>query len=137
MNALDKSTLIIKWQWLVDEKGCTCPRCKSTEAAVEKAIEHLGRALAPLNMEVILEKMSLTPDAFARDPLGSNRVWVSGRPLEEWLGARVGQSPCCEVCGEAECRTLDINGRIFEDIPAELIIRAGLKAAAEHIKTGR
>lgn len=49
---------------------------------------------------------------------------------EEWLGGTIGQRPCCEVCGPNECRTLTIEGRTHEAIPSELVVRAGLLAAA-------
>jgi hypothetical protein len=123
--------LRIKWQRLLtDERGQTCPRCGSTERELEKAVHTLRRSLAPLGMEVVLEKKALDPAAFARDVLESNRIWISGKPLEEWLGAEVGRSLCCEVCGNAECRTVETGEKIYETVPADLIIKAGLAAAS-------
>ena len=68
---------------------------------------------------------------FTEDPLQSNRIWVEEKPLEKWIGATVGQSPCGDVCADSECRTLSIGNSTFEEIPEKLIIRAGLLAAAE------
>jgi len=67
---------------------------------------------------------------FTKDPLQSNRIWIGEKSLEEWLGASVGKSPCCDVCGDAQCLTISL-GDTFEAIPEELIIRAALLAAAE------
>jgi hypothetical protein len=53
--------------------------------------------------------------------------------LEEWLDGRVGRSPCCDVCGDEECRTLELDGLIFEAIPAGLIVQAGIMAASRLI----
>lgn len=49
------------------------------------------------------------------------------------MNARTGQSQCCDVCGDEECRTVEIDGETLEAIPAELIVKAGLIAAAEII----
>ena len=122
--------LKIEWHRLVAD-GQTCPRCGATGKEVEKASRSLKQSLAPLGIKVVLEKHELTPGAFQRDPSQSNRLLLNGRPLEEWLGLKVGQSPCCAPCGEAECRTLETGGQVYETIPADLIIQAGLRAASK------
>ena len=127
-------TLKIKWQrLLIDENGQTCPRCSSTERELEKASHTLKQSLAPLGIEVTLEKKVLDPATFAKDVSESNRIWIDGRPLEEWLGAKVGQSLCCEACGDAECRTVEVGGQIYETVSADLIIKASLLAASQLI----
>lgn len=123
------TTLTITWQRLVED-GETCPRCGGTGEEVRKAARALGQALAPLGIEVVLEEVELSFEEFERQPLDSNQILIGGRPIEEWLGAKAGKSPCCEVCGPNECRTLTVEGRVYEAIPQDLIIRAGLLAAA-------
>lgn len=124
-------TLTIKWQ-RVESEGKTCPRCEATGKEIEKAIHTLKQSMAPLGIEVILEKKVLTTEIFAKDVSQSNRIWIGARPLEDWLGAKVGQSPCpCEVCGEAHCRTLEIEGAAYETISAAIIIKAALMAASQ------
>jgi hypothetical protein len=86
-----------------------------------------------LDLEPILETVELTQESFNRDPSASNRIWIAGRPFEEWLGARVGRSRCCSVCGEAECCTIEIEETVFETIPEHLILRAALMAAVRMI----
>ncbi len=66
---------------------------------------------------------------FKKDPLRSNQIWLNDKPLEDWIGGKTGQSPCCDVCGPSECRTVKVKEEIYETIPAELIVRAGLIAA--------
>jgi len=122
--------LKIDWQRLVTD-GKTCPRCGDTGLEVEKASRSLEQSLSPLGIKVVLEKHELTPEAFQRDPSRSNRLSLNGVPLEEWLSLTVGQSPCCEVCGDKECRTLESGGQVYETIPADLIIQAGLRAASK------
>ncbi len=119
----------ITWQRLVDEQGQTCDRCGDTEQELVKSLRFLTKALAPVGIVFSLEKEALSQAEFAKDPLRSNRILIDGRDLEEWLAAEVGQSACCGPCGDAQCRTLKVGGKIYESIPAELIIQAGLKAA--------
>ena len=126
--------LKIKWQrLLIDESGQTCPRCGDTEKELKKAVNTLKQSLFPLGIDVILEKKSLDSVTFAKDVLESNRIWIGEKPLEEWLGAVVGQSLCCEACGNAECRTVEVENNIYETIPADLIIKAGLVAASKMV----
>ncbi len=130
--------LVIRWQRLVDEKGRTCDRCGATENAVEDAAGRLKRSLKELGVDVALEKTAIDARTFSGDPLQSNRIWVGGRPIEEWLQASVGRSRCCSTCGDADCRTVTVDGKTYEAIPAEFIVRAGLLAGAQlvHAKTG-
>ncbi|MHC4606744.1 MAG: DUF2703 domain-containing protein [Planctomycetota bacterium] len=127
-------TLTIRWQRLVDEEGRTCGRCGSTEKEVRQGVRTLRQSLAVVGIEVLLEEKSVDTATFAKDTSQSNRIWVGDRPLEEWLGAEVGMSPCEGCCpvtgGSVDCRTLRLDGREYEIIPAALIIRAGFLAAA-------
>lgn len=122
--------LEIRWKRLVDDRGQTCDRCGATEKAVADAAAKLKHAFDALGIDVVLEKETLTPVAFRSDPLESNRIWIGDQPLEAWLSATFGQSQCCATCGDADCRTLTVDGTTYEAIPADLIVRAGLVAGA-------
>ncbi|OPY84074.1 MAG: hypothetical protein A4E72_02398 [Syntrophus sp. PtaU1.Bin208] len=124
-------TIAICWKRLIDGQDRTCPRCDITGETVRSAADQLKKALSELGIEVILKTEALDFPMFSQDPLQSNRIWIGEKPLEEWVGASVGQSPCCDVCADSECRTLSIGDRTFEEIPERLIIQAGLLAAAE------
>lgn len=128
-------TLIIRWQRLVNDEGKTCDRCGNTEQEVNKAAESLSKSLGPLGIRVTLVQKTLNSEECKKDISESNRIWVADRPLEDWLGAGVGMSPCSSCCSElgetVECRTVSVDGRTYETIPAELIVRAGLVAASE------
>lgn len=125
-------TLPIVWKRLVSE-GATCPRCGSTQQNITSAIAQLQSALRPLGIEPALDMQALDDAAFRANPSESNRIWIGGRPMEDWLGARPGNSPCCEVCGDLPCRTMEVDGTTYEAIPADLIVRAGVVAAAKMI----
>ncbi len=124
------NTLTIEWQRLLDEQKQTCPRCGTTEQEVEKAVRELSRVLADSDIAAELVKKSIDPETFSKDALQSNKIVIAGKTLEEWLGATTGQSKCCEVCGESECRTVEYGGDTHEAVPADLIVRAGVTAAA-------
>jgi hypothetical protein len=124
-----RAALPIVWQRLVSG-GETCPRCSTTQAAVEHAVAELTEVLRPLNIQPTLETVALDQDTFDEAPTESNRIWIAGRPLEEWVGAEVSGSQCCSVCGTNNCRALEIDGATYEAVPESLIIKAGRAAAA-------
>lgn len=130
--------LKIKWQRLIYDKDKTCQRCGATGKEVHAAIDKLKTSLKPLGIEVILEEEALSVAACAKDISQSNRIWIAGKPLEEWLGGKVGKSLCSTCCGElgenVECRTIEIGGKVYEAIPANLVVQVGLLAAAEIIR---
>lgn len=131
-----RKVLRIRWQRLLDDADRTCDRCGATGAAVEDAVGMLKRSLAELGIEVVLQKEALDRATFSRDPLQSNRIWIAGRPIEEWLAATSGKSPCCSACGDAECRTVTVGGKTHEAIPVALIVQAGLLAGARMLDAG-
>lgn len=121
--------LIIKWQRLISNEE-TCPRCGSTEDELDSAVASLKQALTPLGIKIVVEKKELSVDEFKKQPLESNRIWLNGQPLEVFVDAGVGQSPCCDVCVPSECRTVTIDGQVYETIPSNVIVKAGLMAAS-------
>ncbi len=128
-----QQTLTVKWQRLVNEAGDTCQRCFDTQREVRVAADILGRSLRPLNMRVRVEERPMSPETVAKDTSQSNRIFVDGRSLADWLGGTIGMSPCTSCCPDlgpnVTCRTLTVDGKSYEAIPATLIVRAGLRAA--------
>ncbi len=127
--------LTVNWQRLVTEDGQTCDCCGGTQEELRKAIGTLRESLRPLGIEVASVQEALSTEECAADIIGSNRILIEGRSLEEWLGGEVGQSPCescCTAIGEdVDCRTVNVDGTTYEVIPAQLIVRAGLLAASQ------
>lgn len=123
--------LPIVWQRLVSREGKTCNRCSATYQEMQRAIEKLRQSLRPLGIEPCLEIREMDEKSFKANPSESNRIWIAGRPMEEWLGASVGSSRCCSVCGTSECRTVEVDGTIFETIPEKLFLKAALVAASQ------
>lgn len=124
-------SLSILWQRLVNSDGKTCDRCNATYQEMQRAVDKLREALHPLGIEPALEIREIDEQSFKANPSESNRIWIAGKPLEEWLSARVGNSPCCSVCGESPCRTVEVEGTMFETIPEDLLIKAALVASSQ------
>lgn len=122
----------IVWKRLV-KGGETCTRCGDTGRELEAAVTKLAAALRPLGIEPALQTQEIDEAAFKVKSSESNRVWIAGKPIEEWLGADVGMSRCCSVCGDSDCRTLEVGGRTYETIPEEQFVKAGLMAASQMI----
>ncbi len=123
--------LPIIWQRLVSVGGTSCPRCQGTQDEVQRAVERLKVALEPLGVMPVLEIRELDETRFQSNPAESNRIWIAGTPMEDWLEGNVGSSRCCNECGDNDCRTLEIEGKSYEVIPEKLIVRAGLIAATK------
>jgi uncharacterized protein DUF2703 len=122
--------LPIVWQRLVSPEGETCDRCAATYLEIKRAIEQLKLSLRPLGIEPTLEVKEIDETSFRANPSESNRIWIAGRPMEDWLGAGVGSSPCCSVCGTSDCRTVTLEGTTFETIPEKLLLKAALRASS-------
>lgn len=122
--------LPILWQRLVNADGRTCRRCDATYQQLQSAVAKLRDVLRPLNIEPILELREIDERSFRNKPAESNRIWIAGKPVEEWLGASVGSSLCCPVCGDTPCRTMEVEGAVYEEIPEAVILKAALIAAS-------
>lgn len=131
----NKMTLKIRWQRLVID-GETCERCGFTEVEVESAMSRLKDSLGPLGVKIKLEKEELSEENFKEKPRSSNAIFINGKPLEEWIDADTGESKCCDVCGDEDCRTVIVGDEEYEVVPSELIVEGGFKAVSEK-DTGR
>jgi hypothetical protein len=85
-------------------------------------------------MQVRVIKSPLTSAQFKLDPSESNRIWIGDETLENILGAKAGTSTCSGCCGDSPCRTTVVDGQSYETIPPELIVRAGLRVAADLVR---
>ena len=116
--------ITIEWQRLTVSNE-TCPRCGGTEQELAKAV----KALADQGITASLTKKEIGKKDFDLNPRESNRILINGRTIEAWLAAKTGTSCCCDACGDAECRTIEYSGQVYETVPAELIIKAAQNAA--------
>lgn len=127
--------LPILWQRLVNAQGETCPRCAGTGDEVSKAVAQLKEILEPLGVEPCLETRAIDEAAFQKSPLESNAILIAGRPIEFWIGGKLGSSQCCDACGDIDCRTLEVDGNTYEVVPHKLLVRAGVIAGTRLLDT--
>jgi hypothetical protein len=128
-------TLTLEWQRMIDEEGNVCCGSPGTEEAVSAARERLAKELEDSGIDVVLVRSEFTPEECMGCPERANRVLVAGRGVDFWLGADMSASPCEGFCKQAlgdegSCQNLVYEGETYEVIPAELIVKAGLTAAA-------
>lgn len=126
----------ITWQRLISDSK-TCPRCGSTEKELDKAVKSLETSLATLDIKVILKKEEIPLSTFKKNPLESNRIWINGRALEDYLKGKTGKSPCCDVCGPSDCRTIIVQGSTYETVHESLIVKAALFAVTELLSNNK
>ncbi len=123
--------LRIRWKRAVDDQGATIAAHRKTEHALNLAHEALKKALTPLGIEVILEKVELSNDDFHQNPLKSNRLWLNGAAIFSYLpNARSGTVEIEEI----PLRTIEFAGQSFRDLTPELIVYAGLAAANDSVQ---
>ena len=102
---------------------------------MQRAFERLKHALEPLGVVPTLDERELDRATFESRPVESNRIWIAGKPMEDWLEGKTGSSQCCNECGDNECRTVEVGGETYEVIPEQLLVRAGLIAATSLLDT--
>ena len=119
--------LTVEWRHY-DNEGATCSRCCGTGANLQAVVaEYAARGVA-----IELQETLLPYDRISE----SNLVLINGLPLEELLqGAEAGASECpscsCLSGQETICRTVQYDGRAYEELTPELI-RQGIEAARLH-----
>ena len=89
------------------------------------------RDLAPHGVKIYFVETTLSETEISQ----SNVILFNGVALEDVLtGAKASES-CCESCScltgkeEVYCRTVEYEGKTYEEIPEGLIYKAALKAA--------
>lgn len=120
--------LTIEWRHYVKEGG-TCLRCSATGKTLEKVIADLRKELAPLEIRIAFTETQLLEEAQIPE---SNMILFNGIPLEDLLAAEVSENTCpscaCLTGRETSCRTVEYEGKRYEEVPEELIRIAAEKA---------
>jgi hypothetical protein len=60
---------------------------------MQRAVAKIEQALRPSGIQPTIEIREISEQAFKAHPSESNRIWIAGRPMEEWLGTKIGSSP--------------------------------------------
>lgn len=120
--------LIIEWRHYA-KKGETCDRCAATGNSTQEVVAVLTQQLADKRIKVVFSETVVPEELMAQ----SNMLLFNGTPLEDLLeGATTSENTCpscsCLTGQDTSCRTVEHEGVIHEEIPAELIRRAAMLA---------
>jgi len=124
--------LTIEWRHY-DKEGATCVRCSATGQSLDEVVAALREELAPRGIRIAFTETKLTEEQIPE----SNLILFNGIPLEELLaGANFSENACpscsCLTGTESSCRTVEFEGKFYEEIPADLIRRAAYIALGLH-----
>lgn len=116
--------LVIEWKHYA-KQGKTCNRCLGTGNNLYQVARELGKDLLKKNIDLQLKETILSTDKIPE----SNIILIDGVPIEQILSdALKGESECCscgDLCGiKTNCRTVNINGKVYEEIPVSMIKEA-------------
>lgn len=119
--------LSIEWRHY-DKEGATCDRCAATGSSVREVVAELSKELADKGIAVIFTEKKLPEELMAQ----SNMILFNGVPLETVLENAAADENHCPSCScltgsETSCRTVEYDGKSYEEIPAELIRKAAYK----------
>ncbi len=118
--------LDIEWRHY-SKDGATCLRCSGTGANLAEAVAALTNDLARHGIRVSYRE-TLLPE---QDMPQSNLILFNGIPLEQVLEGAASESSCdscsCLSGSQTVCRTVELEGMVYEEIPEELIRRAAYK----------
>jgi hypothetical protein len=124
----------IEWKHY-DKEGNTCNRCNTTGTALIEAIGAMKVDSHFAGIKIEFKETKLSEDNLS----DSNIILLNGTPLEILLkDTKVVNTPCkscCEMVGsDVDCRALDCQGQIFEDIPQNFIYQAAMKLLEKEVK---
>lgn len=120
--------LTVEWRHF-EKDGATCDRCAATGKSVRDVVTGLSDELAGQGVKVTFVETPLTEELMAQ----SNMVLFNGIPLEDLLGTATSAENDCQSCScltgtDTVCRTVEYEGRSYEEIPEELIRQAAYAA---------
>ncbi|MHB8743040.1 MAG: DUF2703 domain-containing protein [Sulfuricaulis sp.] len=121
--------LDIEWRHL-DKVGNTCRRCSDTGKTLGQTVIELMRECAFRGVQVVYHETKLSTEEIQQ----SNMILINNMALESLLPQTSIDSSycasCCEFTGKPTfCRTVEYQGRTYEDIPAALIREAVCRVA--------
>ncbi len=129
--------ITIEWRHLDLDKG-TCLRCSKTGKTLNQIISELKKELKTKGVEITFVETKLSEKEIQQ----SNMILINGKTLESILsGAKVDENYCssctCLTGNETYCRTIQYNGKTYEEIPEELIRKAVFKTLNLNEKEGQ
>ncbi len=120
-------SLCIEWKHL-DIENSICLRCSKTGKTINQVINELKNELKPEGIKINFKETKLSENEI-KEP---NIILINAIPLEEILSDATIDENYCKSCScitgsDAYCRTIEYQGKTYEEIPGELIRRAVFK----------
>jgi len=113
----------IEWKHF-DKEGKTCERCSKTGSNLLVAVSRMQK---DSGIEISFKETKLPEERMSE----SNEILIDGVLLEDFIPHLKASENKCPSCSElidqpesCNCRTLSQEGKIFEEIPVELIEQA-------------
>jgi len=115
--------LNIEWMHY-DKEGETCTRCNNTGDNLKRALEEMSKDETCESTKINYKETKLE----ANDMPDSNTVLINGQKLEDILNAKASENYChscsCLAGQGSNCRTVKYDGKVYEDLPVEMILEA-------------
>jgi len=137
----DPLILTVEWQKADSDACLGCKNSGAREQDIKKAFDELSRKLAAKGIRVELVEKKAVVDT-SKPEMASGLMWVGNEPVESWLGAST-QSKVCPACPTGPRgyghlhKTLIVDGQVYDPIPVDLMVRAGLSAADQLQKNAK
>ena len=123
------NVLDVEWRHVGENVDSTCERCAATGRTLQDVLDEIRPMLSAQRIRIRVKETVLPHDRIGE----SNIILFNGIPIEDLIDeASVGLTPCvscsCMTGTDAQCRALVCGDRTYEEIPADIIRRAALKA---------
>jgi hypothetical protein len=123
------NVLDVEWRHVGEDVDSTCERCAATGRTLQEVLDEIRPMLSAWRIRIRVRETVLPHNRIGE----SNIILFNGIPIEDLIDeVSVGITPCiscsCITGTDAECRALICGDRVYEDVPAEIIRRAALKA---------
>lgn len=125
--------LVIEWRYFAKD-GRTCRRCLGTRNNIDRAIKDLRKDVRMKGVCLELKEVVLSQSKIPE----SNIILIDDVPIEQILPSVFkGESECCscsDLCGKpTDCRIINQNRQVFEEVPTALIKKAVLRRIKSEI----
>jgi len=122
--------LDVEWRHIGESVDATCERCASTGRTLGGVLDEIRPILSARRIRIRVHETVLPHDRIEE----SNTLLFNGVPLEDLIEeVRIENTSCpscaCMTGTDAACRALVCGDQTYEEIPADLIRRAALRAA--------
>ena len=122
--------LDVEWRHIGESVDATCERCASTGRTLAGVLDEICPMLSARRIRIRVPETVLPHDRIEE----SNALLFNGVPLEDLIDdVRIENtswpSCACMTGTDAACRAQVCGGQTYDEIPADLIRRATLRAA--------